>query len=91
MCVKMRFRTIIMPSQEHHKKAIQRDTWNLLLDFANTVNADLSNYDPDGMCVRTCGYPSSANPVCTSPIATGVQICLIVLCRGFAYYIGIHT
>lgn len=35
--------------QEHHKKAVQRDTWNLLLDFSRTVKDDLSDYDADGM------------------------------------------
>lgn len=29
-------------------KGVSRDTWNLLLDFAETVNADLSSYDEDG-------------------------------------------
>ena len=35
--------------QEYHKKAISRDTWNLLLDFSRNVKGDLSNYDADGM------------------------------------------
>jgi DCN1-like protein 1/2 len=42
-------------AQEHHKKAVQRDTWNLLLDFSRTVKDDLSDYDADGMaCSARC-------------------------------------
>jgi len=29
-------------------KAISKDTWSLILDFAMTINKDLSNYDDDG-------------------------------------------
>lgn len=32
--------------QEHYKKSVPRDTWNLLLEFATTVEPDCSNYDP---------------------------------------------
>ncbi|CAG9460851.1 unnamed protein product [Pedinophyceae sp. YPF-701] len=34
--------------QEHHGRAISRDTWNQLLDFVNTIKPDLSNYDLEG-------------------------------------------
>ncbi|KAL0407142.1 UNVERIFIED_CONTAM: DCN1-like protein 1 [Sesamum latifolium] len=34
--------------QARHNKAISRDTWSQLLEFARTVDPALSNYDPDG-------------------------------------------
>jgi DCN1-like protein 1/2 len=33
---------------EKYKKMISKDTWNLLLDFVETVKPDLSDYDADG-------------------------------------------
>ena len=34
--------------QEHHKRAVSKDTWTQLLDFMRNINDDFSNYDENG-------------------------------------------
>jgi DCN1-like protein 1/2 len=34
--------------EEHHKRAVSKDTWIQLLDFINNISEDFSNYDEDG-------------------------------------------
>ena len=57
-CVLQRSRSaeVTLHTQDKHKKAINRDTWNLLLDFLRQTNADLSNYDSDGRFPRWIWY-----------------------------------
>ena len=35
-------------TQEKHKMMISKDTWDLMLEFVNTISSDFSNYDLEG-------------------------------------------
>ena len=50
--------------QEHHKRSIPKDTWNLLLDFCNMINEDMTNYDEEGRFKQWISHKSTFCWVC---------------------------
>lgn len=39
---------VCYPFQEHHKRPISKDSWDLMLDFVENIKSDFSNYDEEG-------------------------------------------